>query len=270
MAIGVFDSGLGGLTVVRQLRTRYPNERIIYYGDTLRVPYGDKKPEELIHLADRITEFLIGQGAGLIIDACNTTSALAIDFLQDKYGEQAEILGVVNPGAARAARVTRRKVGLLATEATVASGAYQNRILSRNEHIEVTTRACPRLVPFIEAGDLESYMVREALEAYLEPLLSEGVDALIMGCTHYPFLQPLIEELTGGTLELIDPAREVLAGIEHYRPGDEAPGICYASGDVGSFRAIAERLLPEHGFSRFEQRDVVEEGDRKHADRTGN
>ncbi len=259
MAIGVFDSGLGGLTVVRQIRRKYPRERILYYGDTLRVPYGGRKPEELIRLADQITGFLVDQGAELIVDACNTTSALAVDYLIEKYGHRAEIIGVVGPGASRAARVASCRVGLMATEATVASGVYQNRILTRNDSLSVVTQACPRLVPFIEEGDLDSYMVREALEAYLEPLMEQQVDALILGCTHYPFLRPLIEEITGGAVSLIDPAEEVIQRIGDYAPGDEGESVCYVSARVDSFREISSRLLPEHGFGRFLEMDVVED-----------
>jgi len=259
MAIGVFDSGLGGLSVVRALRARFPRERIIYYGDTLHVPYGGRTPGELIHFADRITRFLLDEGAELIIDACNTTSALALDLLQEKYGHRAELIGVVEPGAARAAGLGRRRIGLLATEATVNSGVYQQKIFARSEALEVTAMACPRLVPFIEAGDTESYQLCDALGAYLDPLMQQEVDTLILGCTHYPFLQERIETRLPRPLHLVDPGAEAVTSIERYRGGDFGESLCYVSLDADAFRQKADRLLPGHGFTRFETRDVMED-----------
>lgn len=261
MAIGVFDSGLGGLTVVGELRKRYPRERILYYGDTLRVPYGERRPEELILLADRITRYLIREGASLVVDACNTTSALALDYLLEKYGEQAEIVGVVGPASRAAASLARRSVGILATEATTRSGAYQRMILSAREGIQVMGMPCSRLVPFVESGDLDSYMVREAVEAYVEPLLEQGADTLVLGCTHYPFLRPLIDGVTQKRVAVVDPAREAVRDIRFYVPGDTRESVCTVSGDPDSFRDLVDRLLPQHGFARFGAHDVMEENE---------
>lgn len=258
MAIGVFDSGLGGLTIVRSLREIYPSEKIIYYGDTLRVPYGGKKPEELIHLADRITGFLISQGATLIIDACNTTSALALDFLRDKYGDIAEIIGVVEPGAHKAAQIGKKQVGLMATEATVNSGVYQKKIFSKRDDLDVHTIACSQLVPIIETGDVDSYQLKDVLGAYLEPMLAENVDTLVMGCTHYPFLKERIREIMGDEIFLIDPGVEVVGSIEHYIGGDAEPSICYTSHDSEDFCEKATTLLAGHGFSAFYKLDIME------------
>lgn len=261
MAIGVFDSGLGGLTIVGELRRRYPRERILYYGDTLRVPYGERRPEELICLADRITRYLIREGASLVIDACNTTSALALDYLLEKYGDRAELVGVVAPASRAAACLARRTVGILATEATTRSGVYQRMILSGRDGLQVIGVPCSRLVPFVEAGDLDSYMVREAVEAYVEPLMEQGADTLVLGCTHYPFLRPLIDDVTQRRVAMVDPACEVVKDIRFYVPGDARESVCFVSGDPGTFRELADRLLPEHGFSRFAFHDVMEEGD---------
>ncbi|QRN86050.1 glutamate racemase [Clostridia bacterium] len=258
MAIGVFDSGLGGLTIVRSLREIYPKEKIIYYGDTLRVPYGEKKPGELIHLADRITGFLISEGATLVIDACNTTSALALDLLKEKYGDRAEIIGVVNPGASKAAKLGKKKIGLMATQATVNSGVYQKKIFSKREDVDVHTVACSRLVPYIEAGDVDSYQLKDALGAYLAPLQEEKVDTLVMGCTHYPFLRDLIQEIMGEDVQLIDPGVEVVGSILHYKGGHDEPSICYTSFESEAFSKKASLLFAGHGFSEFQTLDIVE------------
>ncbi len=259
MSIGIFDSGLGGLTIVRALREKYPKEKMIYYGDTLRVPYGEKKPEELIHLAERITVFLMEQGAQLIVDACNTTSALALDLLREKYGHEVEIIGVVEPGAARAAALAKAQVGLMATQATVNSGAYQRKIFSRRSDLDVHSMACPQLVPFIESGDLSSYPLQEALEAYLEPLLKEQMDVLIMGCTHYPLLRPMIERIVGEGVLLVDPGKEVVNSIVRYPGGDHGASICYTSSDAQDFAKKADLLVPDHGFGTFVTYDLLEE-----------
>ena len=149
MAVGVFDSGIGGMTVAREIRRIFPKEKIIYFGDTLRVPYGGREVDELKMLADMATGFLINQGADVVIDACNTTSALALPMLQAKY--EVPVLGVLAPGAREAAKTTRNgKIGVIATQATVGSGCYEKEIKSVDSGLEVISIACPKLVGFIE------------------------------------------------------------------------------------------------------------------------
>lgn len=261
MTIGVFDSGIGGMSIVRQLRAQYPFERIIYYGDTLRVPYGGKDPTELIHLAERITSFLIDQGATLIIDACNTTSALALDFLQHKYGDCAEIIGVLVPGAQKAAKLSRSRVGLMATQATVNSGVYQQNILALNERLEIHSTPCPLLVPFVESGELHSEKLIDVLGAYVIPLQKKAIDTLILGCTHYPFLEESIRQILGKDVNIVDPGREVITAIRDYSFTDTAESICYVSGDAADFREKADLLFPAHNFKHFITLDIMEQID---------
>lgn len=264
MIIGVFDSGIGGMSIVRAIRQNYPQATIVYYGDTLRVPYGQKSPIELIHLADRITHFLIEQGAKLIIDACNTTSALALDFLQQKYGAQAHIVGVLEPGAMRAAMISAQKVGVMATQATVNSGLYQQKILGKKSSLDVVSVACPLLVPFVEAADTDSERLRDVLSAYVFPMREKKIDTLVLGCTHYPFLKDSIQEMLGKRVRLVDPGQEVMGEIkEDLRQNTSetfSQNICYVSKDAVDFELKTTRLLPEHGFDAFVTLDIMGRG----------
>lgn len=206
--IAVFDSGLGGLTVVRRLIRHLPAERIVYFGDTARVPYGIKSAETVARFAEEDIEFLLGFKPKLIIAACNTVSAAALPRLKGRYS--VPILGVVDPGAKAAVQKTRTgRIGVIGTEATVASDAYRRCITRLDPTLEVFSKACPLLVPIVEEGRTSrDPLVILALIEYLKSLKEAGIDTLVLGCTHYPLLKYAIREVMGGGIQIVDSARE--------------------------------------------------------------
>ncbi|MDN5347252.1 MAG: glutamate racemase [Clostridia bacterium] len=264
--IGIFDSGVGGLTVAAEVFRQLPEERIIYFGDTAHVPYGSKKVEELKTYADQIVGFLIARGAKAIIDACNTTSAVALPFLRQKYS--LPIVGVIEPGVEEAVKASRNKrIGVIATEATVASEAHKKASKTMAPESQVFLQACPRLVPLIEGGKVSGEEVKQAVEEYLAPLLAEGIDTLILGCTHYPFLEPLIREIVGPGLKLIDPAaatvrklREILAkaGALCRGHGSKTHDF-FVSGDPQAFSRVGKALTGWDFLIGTQKVDLVEE-----------
>jgi glutamate racemase len=210
--IGVFDSGIGGLTVVRALRELLPEEDIFYLGDTARLPYGGKDRATIERYSLEIAGLLLAENAKMIVVACNTASALALPRLQQTL--RIPVLGVIAPGARAAVQQTRNgKIGILATRATVASAAYDRAIEAFEAGVEVISQACPLLVPLIEEAWLDDPVTREVLERYLNPLLAAGVDTLVLGCTHYPLLEPLIAEVAGPSVALIDSAFNCAAAV---------------------------------------------------------
>lgn len=205
--IGIFDSGLGGLSVVEKILVQIPYAKIIYLGDTARVPYGGKSAEELISFADDITQFLIGKNCGVIVDACNSTSAVALDFLKEKYVNP--IIGVIEPGVRSALDMTRNKrIGVIATEATVKSNAHKKVACELNSDVTIFSLACPDFVPLVEAGEVFGARVISIVRRALEPLINTEIDTLILGCTHYPYLTKAIKEVVGENITLVDPAHE--------------------------------------------------------------
>lgn len=248
--VGVFDSGVGGLTVAREIVRQLPAETIIYYGDTAHVPYGSKTVEQLIIYADAIVNFLMERGVKAVVDACNTTSAVALGYLRKKY--RLPIVGVIEPGIKEALAATRNgRIGVLATEATVASGVHARLAESLAPGAKVFPQPCPRLVPLVEAGIVEGPEAREAVAEYVEPLLRCGIDTLILGCTHYPFLAPVIQEVAGPQVVLVDPAvstvRELEGILRHYGAlrtahGSQAHSF-FVSGAAGDFRRVAQKLI---------------------------
>lgn len=261
--IGVFDSGVGGLTVVEQLWKHLPYESIVYFGDTAHVPYGSREVAELISLADSITAFLVEKGCKVIIDACNTTSSVALDSLKRKY--QIPVVGVVEPGAQAAARASRGgKIGVIATEATVKSEAYLRALKRENPKAEVWMEACPLLVPLIEAGETHSLRAREAVYRYLQPLLRQGIDTLVYGCTHYPYLHDLVAEIVGTGIELVDPAEatvlEVKALLAKNQALADASCCCrqefYVSGSPEAFYRTATQLVGEGRLGPVTRADI--------------
>ena len=257
MAVGVFDSGIGGMTVVREIRKRFPKEKIIYFGDTKRVPYGDKSKEELIFLSEHIVSFLISQGAKVIIDACNTTSALALPALREKFSTP--IIGVLEPGANRAAREAKRKVGVIATAATIGSGLYTEKIRTADRSLEITSVPCPKLVGFIEDGDLDSDYLKKVLGGYLNQIFLNNCDTLVLGCTHYPFLTETINGLIGEEMSLVDPAIPAVEELEQYLEESESEEICYVSGNYHAFLGTLMKIFPDHGFEKIVEFDPITE-----------
>jgi len=208
LPIGVFDSGIGGLTVMRALMQRMPRESILYFGDTARVPYGVKSVETIAHYATQITEFLLARRVKLLIVACNTMAAVAARAIRDL--SPVPVLDVIEAGARVAAANTRNsQVGVIGTLATIASGAYERAIQARGASITVRSQACPLFVPLVEEGWLSNAVTRLTAQEYLAPLLDAGIDTLVLGCTHYPLLKPLLREVVGPAVALVDSAETV-------------------------------------------------------------
>lgn len=208
--IGVFDSGVGGLTVLRQIMKKLPHEDVIYLADTARIPYGGRSPQEIIKINNEIIPFLIDQGAKMIIMACGTSSAIAYPEVKDKY--PLEIINLIGPGSRAAVAATQSgNIGIIATTATVNSHAYQDTITNLMADANIHAISCPLFVPLIEGGFVESDEVRRVAKEYLKPLLKNDIDTLILGCTHYPHLKKILQSLTGPGVTLIDPAEEAVA-----------------------------------------------------------
>ncbi|HKP93679.1 MAG TPA: glutamate racemase [Chthoniobacterales bacterium] len=210
--IGVFDSGIGGLTVVSALRALLPNESIFYLGDTARVPYGGKSAATVQRYSLEIAAMLLAENAKTVVVACNTASALALPRLEETL--PVTVTGVILPGARAALGKTRSgHIGVIGTRATIASGAYERALRSLSSEVRVTARACPLLVPLIEEGWLKSPITDEIIVQYLGPLMNDGVDTIVLGCTHYPLLREAIARLVGDKIALVDSAENCAAAV---------------------------------------------------------
>ena len=208
--IGVFDSGIGGLTVVRELIRQLPHESIIYFGDTARVPYGPKSPDTVRRYSREIAHFLSDEGVKAVVVACNTATAHALPVLREEF--TMPIVGVVEPGARAAVAATRNQsVGVIGTVGTINSGAYERAIKSLAPGIEITARPCPLFVPLVEEGWLCTEATRLIAHEYLGPMAGSRMDTLVLGCTHYPLLKPLLAEVLGQQVQLIDSAEQTAA-----------------------------------------------------------
>jgi glutamate racemase len=212
--IGIFDSGVGGLTVFRALERRLPNESLIYLGDTARVPYGTRSQATVERYALEDANFIRSKNVKVIVVACNTASASAANQLREVF--DVPVLGVIRPGARRAVAATRSGyVGVIATEGTVASGAYERAMLALNTKLEVISRACPLFVPLAEEGWLNHPVTRQVANEYLAEMRASRVDTLVLGCTHYPILRPLIDEVMGDHITFIDSGEAVADEVAH-------------------------------------------------------
>ncbi|HEY6837482.1 MAG TPA: glutamate racemase [Geobacteraceae bacterium] len=249
-AIGIFDSGVGGLTVLKEIVRALPQEDTIYLGDTARVPYGTKSPETVTRYSRQITSFLVHRDIKLLVVACNTASAVSLEALKAEFS--LPIVGVIEPGARRAAAVTRNgKVGVIGTEGTIKSSAYAKAIKRINPEIEVLTRACPLFVPLAEEGWEGSEVARLTAQTYLEGLKGAGVDTLVLGCTHYPLLKGVIAEVMGDGVQLVDSAEEtartvaeILRNEGALRPTAEKGNHHYFVTDVpAGFIKVGNRFL---------------------------
>ena len=248
--IGVFDSGLGGLTVAKAIKEKLPNENIVYLGDTARVPYGNKSTLLVTDYATQITNFLLGENAKLIVVACNTASALALPALQSKY--QVPILGVIIPGSQAAVHATRNKhVGVIGTIATINSNAYTKVLNEIESSIQITAQACPLFVPLVEEGWLNGPVPSEITASYLKSINVANVDTLILGCTHYPLLKPMIQDHVNDNTVLIDSAETVAKEtatilLEKKMSADSSnKGLlkCFVTDSPIQFESIAKRFL---------------------------
>ena len=246
--IGVFDSGVGGLTVVREIMRNLPDERIVYFGDTARVPYGSKSKNTVIRYSRQIVHFLETQQVKAIVIACNTASALALDTIEKEI--DLPIIGVVKPGAQMAVETTQNKrVGVIATESTIQSGLYQQLITEADPAITVYGKPCPLFVPLVENGRVHrgDVVIETVVKEYLTPLKDAGVDTLILGCTHYPLLEEVISDYMGPDVTLIDSGAEAanLASTQ-FNPNDGPGGTrYYVSDDPAGFDRLAGLFLQE-------------------------
>jgi len=223
-AIGIFDSGVGGLTVLKELMAVLPQENTIYLGDTARVPYGIRSPETVTRYSFENTQFLLSQEIKMLVVACNTASAISLDAVKREF--PLPVLGVLEPGARAAVAATRTgKIGVIGTEATIGSGAYEKAVRSISPGIEVFSQACPLFVSLVEEGWTDNDVAELVARRYLETLRDRGIDTLVLGCTHYPLLKKVIARVVGGGITLIDSATEtarevaeVLAKLNWIRP----------------------------------------------------
>lgn len=264
--IGVFDSGVGGLTVLREILRRTPDESTIYFGDNARAPYGTRPDEEVRSFSTESIDALVARDVKAVVVACNTSTAIALGDLRRRY--DLPILGVIRPGATSAALATRnRRVGVIGTPATIRSHAYFNAIKDENPAVEVYEHATPTFVPMVEAGLLSGAEVEASVREALAPLLGERdssgefifplpasarIDALLLGCTHYPLLRPAIEAVAGEGIAIVDSAAATASALAELlsingleAPKGQASHVQLTTGDVDAFRSIAERMFGE-------------------------
>jgi len=257
--IGIFDSGLGGLTVVRAIRRRLPAESLVYFGDTARVPYGIKSGRTVARFAVEDCEFLCRFDPKFIVVACNTASAAAMPVLKERFRQP--MTGVIEPGARVAAAASDgRPIGVIATESTIASGAYRRAILSHLPSARLVEKACPLLVPLVEEGrDPHDRLVRAALEEYLAPLAEAKVGSVVLGCTHYPLLAEAMADVLGPDVVLVDSAEAVAEEVAHrlagrpskasgssdnlLAPSGPAEARFFVSDNPERFQAVGRRFL---------------------------
>lgn len=252
--IGVFDSGVGGLTVAREIMRGSPQERIVYFGDTARVPYGSKSQNTIIKYSRQIIRFLQAQEVKAIVVACNTASAYALEEI--KKDIDIPIIGVIKPGAKVACETTHnKKIGVIGTEATVNSQIYTQFIQSRDPQIQVLSKPCPLFVPLVEEGWLKDPVTAEVAARYLDELIAQNIDTLILGCTHYPLLRSTVRKVVGDKVQLVNPAYETARELrellrrEHLEnpetdPAGEDQYRFYVSDLADKFRKFANSILP--------------------------
>ena len=261
--IGIFDSGLGGLTVFKEVRKILPDEDLIYFGDTARVPYGNKSKETVLRYSTEISKFLISKGVKIVVAACNTSSSLALDDL--RKGETIPIFGVIEPGAKKAVEVSSGgNIAVIGTSATIKSRAYSRVIyeeinaLKRSgeynkfkSNFKVIEKACPLLVPFVEEGFLNEEIIKKVINYYLNPVVDEKPSCLVFGCTHYPILKDLILEAIGRDIQIIDSGIETAKIVKCFLEKndmlkDEAKNgseLFFVSDDLEKFKELGEKFL---------------------------
>ena len=211
--IGMFDSGIGGLTVLKAILEQMPNENVVYFGDTARLPYGSKSSETITRFSEEIVTFLMTKRPKMIVVACNTASAYSLPRLEDLV--PIPLVGVIEPGANAAIRVTRnKKIGVIGTRATIQSGAYLEAIQSKDSTVKVFQMACPLLVPLVEEGWTDHEVTRMVAKRYLEHVVDCGIDTLILGCTHYPLIKDVLADVVGHRVILVDSADETARVVE--------------------------------------------------------
>lgn len=267
LPIGVFDSGVGGLTVAREIMRQIPNERIVYFGDTARVPYGSKSKETVTKYSRQIVRFLETQNVKAIVIACNTASAYALEQIKKEI--KVPIIGVVKPGAVTAARATQNgKIGVIATEGTIQSEIYTQYIKELKQDAKVIGKACPLFVPLVEEGLLEDPVTDEIAQRYLSVLIDSGIDTLILGCTHYPLIRSTVGKVMGDKVTLVNPAYETAIELKrllekHNMLQDEKPALgtnqyqFFVSDGADKFQQFANNIF-KYGVLAVKQINIEE------------
>lgn len=251
--VGVFDSGVGGLTVAREIMRQLPNENLVYFGDTARVPYGSKSRDNIIRYSRQIIHFLKTKGVKAIVIACNTASALALDVVREE--SDIPIIGVVEPGARAALQITQtKKIGVIGTEATVQSAMYGKIIKGLDPTVSVIGKACPLFVPLVEEGFAKHKVTEEIIDYYLASMKESDIDSLILGCTHYPLLRSRIRAYLGDKIQLVNPAYETAKDLKYIlkesgmenagKEGEHATYSFYVSDAADKFKQFANSILP--------------------------
>jgi len=258
--VGIFDSGVGGLTVLREVENALPKEEIVYLGDTARVPYGTKSKETVTKFSVENVEFLMRHNVKLVLVACNTASSLSLEFLKRCF--RVPIIGVIEPGARNAVNVTRnRRIGVIGTNATISSGSYEKAVKRISSRMSVYSQKCPLFVPLAEEGWTMGRVTEEIASIYLKPLKVKKVDTLVLGCTHYPLLKEVIAKVMGRSVHLVDSAREVAkearnildaSGLLNRSSGKKRHRF-FVSDQPENFTRIGGRFLkrPMRGVSRI-------------------
>ena len=250
-AIGVFDSGVGGLTVTREIMRQLPNENVVYFGDTARVPYGSKSKNNIIRFSRQIIRFLKTKNVKAIVIACNTASALALETVQQEF--DIPIIGVIVPGARAAVRETRNcQIGVLGTEATIKSETYTKEIRKLMPEAEVIGKPCPLFVPLVEEGFAKHKITEEVIDIYLSDMRKSEIDTLILGCTHYPLLRSRIMAYFGEKVHIVNPAYETAMDLKKIleeqkianTSGEPAAYDFYVSDAANKFKNFANSILP--------------------------
>jgi glutamate racemase len=249
--LGIFDSGIGGLTVARALFDRLPRESVIYFGDTARVPYGPKSPDTVRRYSGEILAYLLRRGVKAVVVACNTSTAHALDYL--KQQSPVPMVGVIEPGARAAVAATRTgAIGVIGTVGTIASGAYERAIKALRPEARVHAQACPLFVPLVEEGWFDHPAAELIAREYLEPLRKAGVDVLVLGCTHYPLLKPLLARVMGPGVTLVDSAEETAKAVAEelaarglLAEGGSHEHTFVVSDDEPHFRKVGAQFLGE-------------------------
>ncbi|WP_284240079.1 glutamate racemase [Paenibacillus glycanilyticus] len=250
--IAILDSGVGGLTVAREVMRQLPREKIVYFGDTVRAPYGPRDPEEVTRFTREIVDYLIQFRPKMIVIACNTATAFALEDIRAKV--TVPVVGVIKPGARAAiGRTLTGCIGVIGTEGTINSGAYEDALREISPHVHVISEACPQFVPLVEKGNFRSFETYDTIRRSIGHLRSYPMDSLILGCTHYPFLSEVIQEVIGPDITLISSAEETareVSAILHDKGklshGEEMPlHQFFCSGDHRIFKSIAQQWLGE-------------------------
>lgn len=250
-AIGFIDSGVGGLTVVKEALKQLPNERLIYLGDTARCPYGPRPAEQVIQFTWEMTEFLVKKKIKMLVIACNTATAVALEEI--KANLPIPVVGVILPGARAAVKTTKNnRIGVIGTIGTIKSGSYEQALKSKVPQLEVTSLACPKFVPIVESNEFQSSVAKKIVSETLQPLHLKQLDTLILGCTHYPLLRPVIQNVMGNQVTLIDSGAETVGevsmlldyfDIAHLPERSKEPHEFYTTGSAKMFQEIASQWL---------------------------